>query len=101
MLLCENCARPAVMFRGGAPTCATCVRPGEVQPLVESLPDLGGRRALSKKEAAESVGRSEDYFERHITPELRTIRRGRVELVPVAELDRWLAASAARALKGA
>jgi hypothetical protein len=30
-----------------------------------------------------------DSFERHVQPELRLIRRGKLRLVPVAELERW------------
>jgi hypothetical protein len=29
-------------------------------------------------------------FERHVQPELRLIRRGKLRLVPLAELERWL-----------
>jgi excisionase family DNA binding protein len=48
------------------------------------------RRALSKAEAAESLGVSIDFFEQHIVPELRIVYRGRRRLIPVTELDRWL-----------
>jgi hypothetical protein len=30
-----------------------------------------------------------DSFERHVQPELRLIRRGKLRLVPVTELERW------------
>jgi hypothetical protein len=30
-----------------------------------------------------------DSFERHVQPELRLIRRGKLRLVPVVELERW------------
>jgi hypothetical protein len=30
-----------------------------------------------------------DSFERHVQPDLRLIRRGRLRLVPVDELRRW------------
>jgi excisionase family DNA binding protein len=58
-----------------------------------------GRLALSKAEAAESLGVSVDYFEEHVMPELRIVRRGRRRLIPVAELERWLDRSAARTLE--
>ena len=47
------------------------------------------RVALSRQEAATSLGMSLDSFERHVLPELRLIRRGKLRLVPVAELERW------------
>jgi hypothetical protein len=47
------------------------------------------RVALSRQEAALSLGMSLDSFERHVQPELRLIRRGKLRLVPVAELERW------------
>lgn len=49
------------------------------------------RLALSRDEAAASLGMSLDSFERWVQPELRLIRRGRMRLVPVAELERWAA----------
>jgi hypothetical protein len=36
-----------------------------------------------------SLGMSLDSFERHVQPELRLIRRGKLRLVPIAELERW------------
>ena len=52
------------------------------------------RVALSRQEAAVSLGMSIDSFERHVQPELRLIRRGKLRLVPVAELERWADESA-------
>ena len=48
------------------------------------------RLALSKTEAAASLGVSVDHLERHILPELRVVYRGRRRLIAVAELQRWL-----------
>jgi hypothetical protein len=45
--------------------------------------------ALSREEAAASLGISIDSFERHVQPDVRLIRRGRLRLVPVCELERW------------
>lgn len=56
------------------------------------------RVALTREEAAASVGVSVDSFERHVQPSLRMIRRGRLRLVPVAELERWAEEEAERAL---
>ena len=54
------------------------------------------RLALTRAEAAAAIGVSLDSFERYVQPELRLIRRGRLRLVPVRELERWLDANAAR-----
>ena len=56
------------------------------------------RLALSKAEAAEVLGVSVDFLQQHVMPELRVVRLGRRRLIAVAELERWLAASASRAL---
>ena len=55
------------------------------------------RLALSPDEAAAALGVSRDFFDEHIAPELRIVRRGRRRLVPVRELERWLDLSASRA----
>jgi len=55
------------------------------------------RLAVSPGEAAEMLGVSRDYFDEHVIGDLRVVRRGRRILVPVAELERWLARNAARA----
>jgi hypothetical protein len=48
------------------------------------------RMALSREEAAGSIGMSLDSFERHVQPTLRLVRLGRMRLVPIHELERWL-----------
>jgi hypothetical protein len=58
------------------------------------------RVALSKTEAAAALGVSPDYFHEHVAPELRLVRRGRRQLVPVAELLGWLEKNAALTLDG-
>jgi excisionase family DNA binding protein len=58
-----------------------------------SLPRL----SISPGEAAEMLGVSRDFFDEHIKPELRIVRRGsKTILIPVAELERWLEKNAAR-----
>jgi len=42
-----------------------------------------------------------DSFERHVQPSLRLVRLGRMRLVPIGELERWLAEHAERTLDGA
>ena len=56
------------------------------------------RLALTRPEAAAAIGVSLDSFERYVQPELRLIRRGRLRLIPVAELERWLDSNAARTI---
>jgi hypothetical protein len=52
-------------------------------------------------EAAAAPGVSPDYFDKHVRHELRLIRRGRLVLVLVSELERWGEQKAARTLEGA
>jgi hypothetical protein len=54
------------------------------------------RIALTPPEAAAAIGVGPDFFDANVAPELRLIRRGRKRLVPVAELERWVAESAGR-----
>jgi excisionase family DNA binding protein len=58
------------------------------------------RLALSPDEAAATLGVSRDYFDEHVAPDLRIVRRGRRRIVPVRELERWLDQEAARAVEG-
>jgi hypothetical protein len=60
---------------------------------VKTLPRL----AIGPADAAVMLGVSRDFFDEHIKPELRVVRRGsKMILIPVAELERWLETSAAR-----
>jgi hypothetical protein len=57
------------------------------------------RVALTREEAATSLGMgSVDSFERYVQPHVRMIRRGRLRLVPVTELQRWVEDNAERVL---
>jgi len=58
------------------------------------------RLALSPDEAASSLSMSRDSFDRYVKPELRLVRRGRLVLIPVSELERWIERSAALTLEG-
>ena len=60
------------------------------------IPRLG----LTRQEAAASLGMSLDSFERHVQPTLRLVRLGRMRLVPVRELERWLEQNAQGTLDG-
>jgi excisionase family DNA binding protein len=57
------------------------------------------RLALTPMEAAASIGVSRDFFDEHVLPELRVVRRGRLVLIPLVELERWLERNAARTLE--
>ncbi len=59
------------------------------------------RLALTREEAAAAIGMSVDSFERHVQPTLRLVRLGRMRLVPLRELERWLEDHAQRTLDGA
>jgi hypothetical protein len=48
------------------------------------------RLALRLAEAAQVLGMSDDSFARHVRPAIRTVRRDRLILVPVKELEDWL-----------
>jgi len=56
------------------------------------------RVALTRGEAAAALGMSLDTFERHVQPTIRMARLGRIRLVPVNELQRWLDEHAERAV---
>jgi excisionase family DNA binding protein len=57
------------------------------------------RLTLTPTEAAELLGVSRDFFDQHVRDELRLVRRGRLVLVPVSELSRWVEANAARTVE--
>ncbi len=102
MLVCENCGKPATLYRDDRPNCDTCI-PGDwtgaARPLVLTLPDLSGRVTLSRAEAANALGVSVDTLDKRVIPELRTITKGGRVLIPVDALREWAASSSARALK--
>jgi hypothetical protein len=58
----------------------------------ESPPSL--RLALTPSEAAQALGCSRDFFDKHIGSELRWVRRGRLKFVAIAEVEDWLRRSA-------
>jgi excisionase family DNA binding protein len=46
--------------------------------------------ALRVEEAASALGVSDDYFRKHIALHIRWVRSGRLKVVAVSELERWL-----------
>jgi hypothetical protein len=57
------------------------------------------RLALTKREAAVALGMSVDSFERHVQPELRVVRRGRLRLFALTEIERWLRENGAKTIE--
>lgn len=55
--------------------------------------------AYTKLEAAQLLSMSVDSYERHVAPDLRVIRRGRLVLVPATELEKWVDRNAERTLR--
>lgn len=54
---------------------------------IDSVP----RFALTRQEAAESLGMSVDTFERRVQPFIKVVPCGQLVLVPPAELEKWVA----------
>ncbi|MFL5910102.1 MAG: hypothetical protein ACJ768_05975 [Gaiellaceae bacterium] len=48
------------------------------------------RLACRREEAAEALGISLDSFERYVQPHIRMVREGKLRIVPIRELERWL-----------
>ena len=59
---------------------------------------INRRLALTLDEAAAALGVSRDFFDDHVRPDVRIVRRGRRVLVSTVELERWLDRSASLAL---
>jgi hypothetical protein len=51
-------------------------------------------------EAASVLGVGRDFFNKHVRPDIRTIRRGKFVLVRIEELDRWAREREQRTLDG-
>jgi hypothetical protein len=57
--------------------------------------------AVKLETAASMVAMSPDSFDRYVRPHIKVIRRGRVVVVPVAELERWCRENAENIWNGA
>jgi hypothetical protein len=57
--------------------------------------------ALTQPQAAAALGMSVDSFQRYVMADVRCVRRGRLRLYPVAELERWARENAEALLGGA
>lgn len=53
-------------------------------------PEPVPRYALTRREAAASLGMSVDTFERKVQPVIKVIPCGQLVLVPPGELERWV-----------
>jgi hypothetical protein len=56
--------------------------------------------ALRREQAAAVLGLSVDAFDEHVRAEVKAIRKGRLVLFPVEELQRWAQRNAATVLEG-
>ena len=68
--------------------------PARSRAHAREVPVLG----LTKVEASVALSMSVDSFERYVMPGVRVVRRGRLVIVPVRELERWLESEAERTL---
>jgi hypothetical protein len=50
--------------------------------------------AVDRATAGKMLAMSVDSLERYVLPDVRIVRRGKLRLIPVAELERWAEANA-------
>jgi single-stranded DNA-binding protein len=70
------------------------------QPNPQARSPASPRLAVTRAEAATALGMSINSFERHVQPELRIVRRGKLRLIPLREIERWLDNNAEPTLQG-
>jgi hypothetical protein len=58
----------------------------KVKPIIAPVP----RIALTRASAAASLDMSLTTFDELVAPDIKMIRHGRLRLVPVTELERWV-----------
>jgi hypothetical protein len=66
---------------------------------VSATPSIPRITLRCPSEAAEALGVSDEFFDAHVRPDLRLIRKGRYTFVSVSELQRWAEAQGARTLR--
>jgi hypothetical protein len=59
------------------------------------------RLALTPTEAAAALGMGLTSFKKYVQPQLRIVRRGKLRVIPVSEVERWAEENAERVLDGA
>lgn len=62
------------------------------------VPGYEFRLSLNRAESAAALGMSLNTFERHVAPELKVLRVGRLRLFSLRELERWVRENEARTL---
>lgn len=66
-------------------------------PRVAAIPRL----ALTPTEAAAALGMGLTSFKKYVQPNVRVVRRGKLRVIPVIELERWAEENAELVLDGA
>jgi hypothetical protein len=59
------------------------------------------RLALTPSEAAAALGMGLTSFKKYVQPQVRIVRRGKLRVIPVGELERWADENADRVVDGA
>lgn len=59
------------------------------------------RLALTPAEAAAALGMGLTSFKKYVQPQLRIVRRGKLRVIPVSEVERWAEENAERVLDSA
>jgi hypothetical protein len=59
------------------------------------------RLALTPTEAAAALGMGLTSFKKYVQPQLRIVRRGKLRVIPVSEVERWAEENAERVFGGA
>ena len=82
------------------PASSTCLPPSTTLPacaftIIRDMtpprqPAEAPSLALTVEQAAASLGLSQSHFREHVLPHVRSIKVGRVRIVAVIELERWL-----------
>jgi len=81
----------------GAPPIEPTAPPLPAVPVAPEIPAVA--LAVSRKQAAALLSISVDTFERRVLPHLRVAQIGSRQLVPIRELEAFLATHAAKALR--
>lgn len=58
------------------------------------------RLALTPTEAAAALGMGLTSFKKYVQPQLRIVRRGKLRVIPISEVERWAEENAERLLDG-
>ena len=76
-------------------------RPSASEPTMEERPVAAiPRMALTPAEAAAALGMGLTSFKKYVQPQVRIVRRGKLRVIPVSEVERWAEENAERVLDG-